>query len=210
MKKMKKALSLLLVLALACGTCVSAFALDANEATTIDSVGSVVEDLDKVTADPAQEPTGQDTTQGKKSEYATVNKGQLGDKTVEVYVSKGPSYTVMIPKTVILDGQTGIGKYTVAVKGDIEGRKQISVVPYKDAETAIDANNKLELSQPGKTAIKADIVQNGYAVVDAVMSETTYADEAKLEGTITIEADTLTAGSWSGSFLMHISYDDIA
>ena len=209
MKNMKKALSLLLVLALGCTLCVSAFAAEVTEATTTNSVGSVVEDLDKVTADPKQEPTGQDTTQGKESEYATVNKGELGDKNVEVYVSKGPSYSVIIPKTVILDGSTGVGNYTVAVKGDIEGEKQISVVPYKDADTALSATDKLVLSQAGKADIEAVVTQTGYAVVDANMSETEYADSAKLYGTITIDEGKLTAGSWSGSFLMHISYDPI-
>ncbi len=198
---MKKFLSLLLVLTMVFALSVTAFAADVKEATTVDSIGSVTDDIDAAT------PTGKDETQKKASEYQTIEKGNLGEKDVEVYVSKGPTYTVMIPKTIILDGQTGIGEYSCAVKGDIEGMKQITIAPYKDAETPFDANNKLVLAQAGKADITALVEQADTAVVDADMLEDEYAEAATLTGKIT--AENLTAGSWKGSFLMHISYDDL-
>lgn len=172
----------------------------AAEATTVDSVGSVQADLD------AADPIGKDTTQAKQSEYQEVDKGSLGDKTVNVYVSQGPTYTVKIPKTVILDGASGVDAYQVAVKGDIEGTKQITVTPYKDASTKLDASNKLVLSQAGKPDITAAVVQADTGVEDSEMQIDAYADTAKLNGTITTE--NLSAGSWTGNFLMRISYDD--
>lgn len=200
MKTFKQVLSLCLLLSIMLSLSVTAFA---TGDTTKNSVGSVPEDITNIIM------VGQDETQNKESVYDYVDNGNLGDEhDVEVYVSKASTYTVMIPKTIILDGQNGIGEYAVAVKGDIEGMKQITIAPYKDAETPLDANNKLVLKQTGKTDITALVIQDDQTVVydDLLINE--YAEAATLTGTITAEG--LSAGSWYGSFLMHISYDDIS
>lgn len=188
MNKLKSALSLTLCLSML----VMPTMAFAAEATTVDSVGSVAADMN------ASDPTGKDTTQNKKSEYVDVNKGELGDKTVNVYASKGPVYTVKIPQTIILNGSDGTGVYQVAVKGDIEGTKQVTVKP--------DAS--FELTQAGKENVTATVTQTKQKVVDDEMELDSYATTATFEGSIS--AADVTAGSWNGTFTMHISYDNKA
>ena len=188
MKMMKKALSLLLVLAIGCSLCVTAFA--ANDDEIPSSVGSVAADITNTTK------VGQDSAQQKQSEYGEVEKGELDDEhKCEVYVTKGSSYTVQIPKVVILDGTDGIGEYAVTVAGDIDGEKVVTVTP---AAT-------MTLTQAGKDDITATIEQDKTAWAFDEM-------EVLGNGTITVDSDEngnslLTAGSWTGSFMMNISYE---
>ena len=196
MKNLKKTLSVLLVLVMACSLCVTAFA---TEATTENSTGSAATDIS------TEVKVGQDESQRQESLYGEVNKGNLDDEhKVDVYVSKGPTYTVKIPKVIILNGTDGAGEYAVAVKGDIEGEKQITIAPAAS----------VTLKQAGKADITATITQADTNVVDAEMSETEYAATATLAGSILVDSDAdgkslLTAGSWTGNFLIHISYDDV-
>ena len=191
MKNVKKALSLLLVLVMCCSLCVTAFAAE-DEIRS--SVGSEATDIDNTTK------IGQDYEQQKQSEYDDVEKGELDDEhKCEVYVTKGSTYTVTIPKVVILNGageKAGIGEYSVTVTGDIDGEKLVTVTPNTDS---------MELTQAGKDPITATIEQE----------KTTWAFDEMEElglGTITVDNDEhgnslLTAGSWSGTFMMEIKYE---
>ena len=75
MKKMKKAISLLLVLTIVMSLGVTAFATE-----PVDSIGSVTGDINKTLP---EEMTGQDTNQSVASQYGEF--GAAGDEEVEVY-----------------------------------------------------------------------------------------------------------------------------
>lgn len=145
---------------------------------------------------------GEDTTQGKTSSKTSIE--DITDTTyantseAEVYVTRGSTFSVVIPKVITLDGSTKAGDYQVAVKGDISGNQKISVttpdtfemaeqnatVAQKDNVTATIAGAKTEWTQ---SEIKAD----------------TYDGTGTTKGTIT--ADGITAGSWKGTFDFSIS-----
>ncbi len=160
----------------------SAKAESANKA----SVGSVAGDIDA-----GAEPTGVDETQEKKSEYYDEFTADALDQGCEVYATLPSSFTVKIPKTVILTGAAnGSGSYTVKVSGDIAGDETITVKP--DASVA--------MQQSGKTDVTATISQTK---TTWTVADTGLVDGLSTTGTIT--ADGLTAGQWKGSFNFDIS-----
>lgn len=150
------------------------------------SVGSVALDIDA----EADKVTGKDTVQNKQSEYSDeidIN----STEGCEVYATLPSSFTVVIPKKVILTGSAnGSGAYTVKVKGDIAGNETITVAP---AAT-------VAMKQTGKTDVTATIAQpkTTWTVADAGLA-------AGVITTGTITAAGLTAGSWAGAFNFDIS-----
>lgn len=169
---MKKIISGTLALIMVLGTVAP---VQATEVTN--SVGSVKEDITNGTK------TGQDTTQGKQSEYQQA--GTEGNST-NVYLTKMSTYTVTIPKTVILDGETDSGTYAVKVEGNLAGKEVISVVP----------DTTFAMSQDGKEDISATVEQD--------KTEWKF-DEVEATATGTVQAIGATAGSWNGSFNFNIS-----
>lgn len=170
-----------LISALVCSTVVAQ-----AESTNVASVGSEAEDIDK-----GAEPVGQDTVQEQKSEYSDEITTDAIDEECEVYATLPSSFTVKIPKKVILTGTAnGSGAYTVEVSGDIAGDEVITVAP--DASVA--------MKQTGKDDVTATIAQT--------KTTWTVADEELATGvrtTGTITASGLTAGQWKGSFNFDIS-----
>ena len=168
------------------------------------SIGSVADDINN-----QDYPLGFDFMQMAWSEYSEVGNANSNDEhNVEVYVTKGSTYTVTIPKTIILDGDEGKGEYSVSVSGDIDGTKQIVVVPYNATATAA-LDNKTEflmLNQAGKPSIKAEVKQEKTVFTCQELVE----NNGLLAADGTIEAKDLSAGSWSGVFTMHIAYEDKA
>ena len=149
------------------------------------SVGSVAGDID------AAEPTGVDETQDKKSEYYAEFTADALDQGCEVYATLPSSFTVKIPKTVILTGAANSsGSYTVKVSGDIAGDEVITVKP----------DESVAMKQSGKTDVTATIEQTKttWTVEDAGLV-------GGLSTTGTITASGLTAGQWEGSFNFDIS-----
>lgn len=170
---MKKIISCSLALSMVLGTVVPV-----NATELVNSVGSVQEDITNETK------VGQDTTQGKQSEYH----GKITADTTEttnVYATIASVFEVIIPKTVILDGKDKLGHYAVDVNGDIGGTEKINVVP--DENFTMSQNNKADIT----------------ATVEQDKMSWTF-DEMETDALGTIEAPDLTAGSWNGTFNFNI------
>lgn len=124
------------------------------------------------------------------SEYVNSAAGVVGttesteDTEINVKVTVGSTYSVKIPKTVVLDGQSGIGEYAVGVSGNISGTETISVTP----------DSTVTLSQAGKSDIVATITQDKKEWTSNTLGT---------NATGQIKAN-LTAGEWNGSFDFNI------
>lgn len=93
---------------------------------------------------------------------------------------------VTVPKTVVLDGETGKGEYTIKVKGQIfEGRK-VYVSPN---------SNNISLNSLGKNSLLAKLMQEKTSFSISDINETTYTVQTGF-----IYASALTAGKWNGNF----------
>ena len=152
---------------------------------------------------------GQDTNQSKATVYSDEIKEDKSE-TCEVYATQASTFSVIIPKTIILDGAKdaangNIGKYVVTVKGNIGGAEIVSVTP--------DASFKM--SQAGKDDIDATVTQaiTNFRVEDAALlegadtSKTVYgvdiAEGVTTDGSVAVS--NLSAGSWSGQFAFNIA-----
>ncbi len=153
------------------------------------SVGSVAADSDVVT--PAV-PTGKDTTQDKTSEYELAVDGstataETNSKTVEVYATQASTYSVKLPKTIILNGNDGSGAYRVSVKGNISGNQTVKVIP----------SSSFTLSEQAVTDAKSDVTANVTQAKTAwTTSEINAADWTTQDASISAG---ISAGIWQGN-----------
>ena len=162
--------------------------------TTQNSSGSTV----------AENMDGKDTTQDKKTVYS----GEItADSTeeVKVYATQASTFSVKIPKVIILDGQAGTAKYQVSVKGNINGEEMIKVVPTAS----------FKMSQSGKADITATTTQTVQNFVNTTLAEhlnKSHMNGVKPDAFITTEGDVsvagMTAGSWAGTTNFNISLTD--
>ena len=106
------------------------------------------------------------------------------------YTFQAPTYSVIIPKTVVLDGINGIGKYTVSVKGNIDNRDFIKVIP----------DNSFTMKNDYLSPITATVQQE----VTSFTNQNNIKSEAKTIGTITVKS---LAGKWSGNFNFNIYFE---
>lgn len=217
MKTIKKATAAILAVMMicSCGT-LTAFAKDVN------SVGSVEADQNAA----ADAVIGKDTNQDKATAYQTV---PVEDGTVpcdvyatqaagqDVYAPDDPnadedgfvngSVELLLPKTVILSGETGIGKYIVAARGNINGTSYIKAQPV----------SSFTMTSTGKDPITASISQ---PVQRFCISTSTIPAAGDLAKTVTLNfADTvavgditapLTAGQWHGTPTFTVGLTDTA
>lgn len=182
---MKKVMAILMavILIASLGT-TSVFAADLTN-----SVGSVAADSDVVA--PAV-PTGKDTTQDKASEYELAVDGstataETNSKTVEVYATQASTYSVKLPKTIILNGNDGNGAYRVSVKGNISGNQTVKVIP----------SSSFTLSEQAVTDAKSDVTANVTQAKTAwTTSEINAADWTTQDASISAG---ITAGIWQGN-----------
>lgn len=202
-------------------------------ATYTNSVGSQAEDI-SVIDDSGYTVAGQDTTQGKKSEYTTVS---IEDATIEspvnvyatvaegsdVYDPDNPNANddgwvdgdilVGVPTTLIMSGTPDENGYYVAegkgkVKGNIAGTTIINVVP----------DDTVTLSSVGKDNITADITQDytKFAVPTSTVSgsdvnkNVTASFNTDATFIVNVKTNQATAGSWNGSFNYEISLSTAA
>ena len=149
--------------------------------TTQNSSGSTVADA----GNTAENMDGKDTTQDKKTVYS----GEItADSTeeVKVYATQASTFSVKIPKVIILDGQAGTAKYQVSAKGDTE-TKTLSVQPE---------DNFTLTSEGGKTT-----------TCTVTQEKTSWNPNSITDGSTTsgqLHAD-LSAGTWVGAFLFTIA-----
>lgn len=112
-----------------------------------------------------------------------------GSAEVPVIVDVESSFTVTIPKSITVDGSTGLTNYQIKVSGDIKFNEYIKVAPN---------SSQIRLSTVGKESMNASVYQRDNSVYSADLT-----DEVILEGSIT--ANNLTAGTWEGSLSFDIS-----
>lgn len=195
----------LLLMGLAMTTAISMPVFAASELTN--STASTTADATKVSGTDTMD--GQDTNQSKETLYSdeiTEDKSE----TCEVYATQASTFSVIIPKTIILDGAKdaangNIGQYVVTVKGNIGGAEIVSVTP--------DATFKMK--QAGKDDIDATVTQaitnfrvEDAATLDGADTTTTVYGVDKADGVTTdgkVEVTNLSAGSWSGQFAFNIA-----
>lgn len=142
------------------------------------------------------------------TDYDPISQTEVGEdgtsRDTEVLYTRASSYSVVIPKTIVLDAVSKDSDYAVRVYGDISSDKKVTVAP-QDALTDIDGINFYMVDQATagtkKANVQADVTQN---VVDWTSAEVT-ADTSK-DGNVA--APTITAGNWKGTFNFNIALAD--
>ena len=185
----RKAISCLLVLASVLTMTPSIPTLAAENQAGETMVNETLADenqADKTLADEAQ--TGGTSTDGLQETNAS------GSKAAVVKYDQASSFTVTIPKSIVLDSNK-TATYNVKVKGDILGNEIITVVP--DATVTLNDAN-------GKDPVTGNIAQGK---TEFSSTEVNQIDGTKTNGNIA--ADDLTSGDWSGNFTFSINTNQI-
>lgn len=152
------------------------------------------------------------------TDYDPISQEAVGEdgtsRDTEVLYSLGSTFSVMIPKTIVLDTVDKDSDYAVRVYGDISSDKKVTVAP-QDALTDIAGINFYMKDQATIGTKKADVQANvTQDVVDWTSKDVCKKDET--DGTTTIgttkngnvAAPTITAGSWKGTFNFNIALAD--
>ena len=160
--------------------------------TRVDSIASVDQSDNGTTV-------GFDETQDKATEYQD-NITADGTHDVDVYATQASTFSLKLPKQVILDGayaanKTYSGTYVISATGNIAGDERLTVV--NDAS--------FDLEQEGKADITATVAQTANtfaATTDTVGATVVNGLNLSTPSTITgtVSAQGITAGSWSGNF----------
>lgn len=222
-KRVQKTLAGVLAVVCMLSTSVTAFAASTN----VNSVGSVIADIETQGTNPATSNTagitGYDDTQDRETEYATyADTDMTGDSaaSTDVYATQASTFSVMMPIVLVMDGESKDGdhqaKGQIQVKGNIAGNEYVSVEP--------DAT--FDLAQAGKDNVTATVDQTAKyfcvsgstaqtTIVDKTFTNTLTTDFADTTADITITAPDarnaaegiagISAGSWHGSYNTNIS-----
>lgn len=106
------------------------------------------------------------------------------------YTFQAPTFSVIIPKTVIIDGKTGIGEYAVSVQGNIDDRDFVNVIP----DSSFTMEN--EYLSPITATVKQTIT--------SFTNKNNIKDGTTAIGIINTNS---LAGEWSGSFNFNIYFE---
>lgn len=117
-----------------------------------------------------------------------------GSKAAVVKYDQASSFTVTIPKSIVLDSNK-TATYNVKVKGDVLGNEIITVVP--DATVTLNDAN-------GKDPVTGNIAQEK---TEFSSTEVNQIDGTKTNGNIA--ANDLTSGDWAGNFTFAINTNQI-
>lgn len=134
---------------------------------------------------------GEDKVQNAKTQYSEITDS---DTQTAVYLTVDDSdLIVSLPTTVIVSGTPDssgnyTGNYSVGVKGNMSGSKQVNIVP----------DENVSLTQKGKNSKEATITQQ-----QTVFTTDDFKNDTVADGAVTAEG--LTAGSWNGKFNFNIS-----
>lgn len=142
------------------------------------------------------------------TDYDPISQTEVGEsgtsRDTEVLYDLGSTFSVVIPKRIVLDATSKDSDYAVRVYGDISSDKKVTVAP-QDALTDIEGINFYMKDQATIGTKKADVQANvTQDVVDWTSAEVT-ADTSK-DGNVA--APTITAGSWKGTFNFNIALAD--
>ena len=131
--------------------------------------------------------------------------------TVDVTTTQASTFSVTIPKTIILNGTKGDinqATYKVSASGNYASDEVINVVPTTSFKMKDSKGLKSELtatvSQPITKFVNAVTKDNH----TTTKNDTTATKETSTTGTVTV--DGLTAGTWNGQFNFNISLEKIA
>ena len=196
----------------------STFAVAMAATMAVPGVAFAASDLKDSTASTAADATrtegdtmdGQDENQSKATVYSDEITEDAPTNACEVYATQASTFSVIIPKTIILNGkkdEANTGAYVVTAKGNIGGAETIHVVP--------DAAFKM--SQEGKEDIDATVTQAKVNFVVAERAEEKFAAGMTTDNTAKgvdategatadglVEVTNLSAGSWAGQFNFNI------
>ena len=144
------------------------------------------------------------------TDYDPISQTEVGDKgtsrDTEVLYDLGSTFSVVIPKRIVLDATSKDSDYAVRVYGDISSDKKVTVAP-QDALTDIAGINFYMKDQATigtkKADVQADVTQE---FVDWSSAEVCKADGTTKNGNVA--APTITAGSWKGTFNFNIALAD--
>lgn len=159
----------------------------------VDSVPSVAED---VTA-------GEDITQGKVTEYTTLDTNETtyeADHAVTVYATATSQVVVRIPKTIIM-GKTdedGVfsGAYAVEVNGDIAGSQTVIITPEVTTQM-------LESGGKDSSDVAASATINGGQSMSVSANELLGGNTVRASGEV--RAAGVSAGVWSCRLTFHVA-----
>lgn len=113
----------------------------------------------------------------------------------QVYATRSSNFSVYIPKIITLDGQTGEGKYKVKISGEINGNTVVNVVPDETFQLY-----EQDASLDPKESIQAKITQS-----KTQWLSTDIISPNEIEGIGIINASSISAGKWSGTFNFQIT-----
>ena len=140
--------------------------------------------------------------ESRESQYYVTMENVAGDQYCSLSVTKGASFSLVIPKKIILSGDNGeenSASYSVTVIADISGTDSIHVIPEES----------FTLSQIGKPDRIATVLQDmtSFGLGTGVMTE-----EELLLGYTTngsVSSQGLSAGTWNGSFMFYVSFSEM-
>lgn len=144
------------------------------------------------------------------TETQGVGKAEATDGTTretDVLYSQSSTFSVTIPKTIVLDGATKDSDYTVNVKGDISSDKQVSVAP-QDAIDSVDGINfymkDVSAAANKKADVEANVVQDAtvWSSAEVCVASTGTTKDGN------VSAPSISAGSWKGTFTFNIALQD--
>ncbi len=117
-----------------------------------------------------------------------------GTQTCSVGMTVDSTFSVIIPKSIVLDGTTGVGSYTIKCTGDLG---------YKDAIKVAPATSFI-LSDGSSNTITATVTQDNTSFVrsDRTVSTGQVTLGTNVTGTITATPE---PGIWSGTLNFTIS-----
>lgn len=130
---------------------------------------------------------------------STQSVSSAGTQTCTVDMTVDSTFSVTIPKSIVLDGSTGAGSYTVKCTGDLGYKDCIKVVP----------DTTFNLSDGSANTIKATITQEktGFVRTD----RTPGTGQVKIGTDITGKiASTPQPGIWNGTFNFTISTEKLS
>lgn len=130
------------------------------------------------------------------------------ERDTDVLYTQTSTYSVIIPKTIVLDGATKAADYTVNVKGDISSDKQVSVTPQDALEDVAGVNfYMIDQAEKGvkKDNVQADVTQaeTVWSSAEVCVAETGTTKNGK------VAAPDITAGDWKGTFTFNIALENV-
>ncbi len=146
------------------------------------------------------------TTKDQGVSQADIEETGSATRDTDVLYELGSTFSVVIPKTIVLDATSKDSNYTVKVSGDISSDKKVTVAPQDalngpEDPAGINFYMKDQAEKGTKKAdVQADVTQE---FVDWSSAEVCKADGTTKNGNVA--APTITAGSWKGTFNFNIA-----